>query len=415
MTVRFQSLKIITEKEILPAADYIFDGKTVQPAGDGQPGKSEKLLDCKGLLGSEGWVDLRCFSGEPGQEYRETLESLSHALVQAGMTEAVLLPNTMPPIQSKSEVAYIENNTRHLFPTFHVQAAVTKNFKGEELTEMLDLNHYGVQLFGEGLVALSHADRMMKALQYLQKFKGVLFDQSMDPMLALFGQMHEGITSTMLGLKGIPDIAEEVAVQKNLEILRYTGGRLHFQTISTIGALEHIRKAKQEGLAVTADISIYQLLFTDEDLMGFDSHLKVLPPFRGKSQRKALIEGLKDGTIDALVSNHVPHEPDAKNMEFDHAPFGMAGLPTFIPALVSLSDELGYPLLIEKLTKGPQSILGNTNHAWESLTIFDPNEEWLFGENSNASLAVNNPYFNQLVKGKVKYLINKGKMKEIDE
>jgi dihydroorotase len=219
----------------------------------------------------------------------------------------------------------------------------------------------------------------------------------------------------MLGLKGIPDIAEEVAVQKNLEILRYTGGRLHFQTISTIGALEHIRKAKQEGLAVTADISIYQLLFTDEDLMGFDSHLKVLPPFRGKSQRKALIEGLKDGTIDALVSNHVPHEPDAKNMEFDHAPFGMAGLPTFIPALVSLSDELGYPLLIKKLTKGPQSILGNTTHVLESLTIFDPNEEWLFEENSNASLAVNNPYFNQLVKGKVKYLINKGKMKEIDE
>jgi dihydroorotase len=331
------------------------------------------------------------------------------------MTEAVLLPNTMPPIQSKSEVAYIENNTRHLFPTFRIQAAVTKNFKGEELTEMLDLNHYGVQLFGEGLVALSHADRMMKALQYLQKFKGVLFDQSMDPMLALFGQMHEGITSTMLGLKGIPDLAEEVAVQKNLEILRYTGGRLHFQTISTIGALEHIRKAKQEGLAVTADISIYQLLFTDEDLMGFDSRLKVLPPFRGKSQRKALIEGLKDGTIDALVSNHVPHESDAKNMEFDHAPFGMAGLATFVPALVSLSDELGYPLLIDKLTKGPRSILGNTNNAMESLTIFDPNEEWLFDEKSNASLAANNPYFNQLVKGKAKYLVNKGKMEGIDE
>jgi dihydroorotase len=415
MTVRFQSLKIITEKEILPAADYIFDGKTIQLAGPGVPDQNEKLLDCTGLLGSEGWTDLRCFSGEPGQEYRETLESLSHALIQAGMTEAVLLPNTMPPVQSKSELAYIDNNTRHLFPTFHRQAAVTKNFQGEELTEMLDLNQYGVQLFGEGLVALSHADRMMKALQYLQKFKGVLLDQSMDPMLALFGQMHEGKTSTMLGLKGIPDIAEEVAVQKNLEILRYTGGRLHFQTISTVGALEHIRKAKEEGLAVTADVSVYQLLFTDEDLSGFDARLKVLPPFRGKSQRKALIKGLKDGTIDALVSNHVPHEPDAKNVAFDHAPFGMAGLPTFIPALVSLSDELGFPLLIEKLTKGPKGVLGHAANLWESLTIFDPKEEWLFEENSNASLAINNPYFNQLVKGKVKYLVNKGKMKELDE
>jgi len=415
MTVRFQSLKIITEKEILPAADYVFDGKTIKAASNENTGEDQILVDCKGLLGSKGWIDLRCFSGEPGQEYRETLESLANALIQGGMTEAVLLPNSNPPIQSKSEVAYLKNNSNLLFPTFHVQAAVTKNFEGKELTEMLDLNHYGVKLFGEGLVSLSHSDRMMKALQYLQKFNGVLFDQSQDPMLALFGQMHEGIPSTMLGLKGIPDLAEEVAVQKNLEILRYTGGKLHFQTVSTRGAMEHIRQAKKEGLAVTADVSIYQLLFTDDDLLDFDTRLKVLPPFQGKAQQEALIEGLQDGTIDALVSNHVPHELDAKNMEFDLSPFGMAGLPTFVPAVVKLSKELGYPLLIEKLTKGPQTILGNKANVWDSLTVFDPNEEWLFDEKSNASLAANNPYFNQSLNGKVKYLINQGKIEGLNE
>ena len=415
MTVRFQSLKIITEKEILPAADYIFDGKTIQPANPDTIAENETLVDCKGLLGSRGWTDLRCLSGEPGQEYRETLESLSKALCQGGMTEAVLLPNSNPPIQSKSEVAYIKNHTQFLLPTFHIQAAVTKNFEGEELTEMLDLNHYGVKLFGEGLVSLAHSDRMMKALQYLQKFDGVLFDQSQDPMLALFGQMHEGIPSTMLGLKGIPDLAEAVAVQKNLEILRYTGGRLHFQAVSTLGALAHIRQAKKEGLAVTADMSIYQLLFTEEDLLGFDTNLKVMPPFRGKKQQEGLMEALVDGTIDALVSNHIPHELDAKNMEFDLAPFGMAGLPTFIPAVVTLAEKLGYPLLVEKLTNGPQTVLGNKGEIWDSLTVFDPSEEWLFDEKSKASLANNNPYINQTLKGKIKYLINKGKMEGINE
>ncbi|NHE59356.1 dihydroorotase [Cyclobacterium plantarum] len=415
MSLRFQSLKIITDKEILPPADYLYDGKTLQNAPSTHPGPDETLLDCSGLLGSRGWTDLRCFSGEPGEEYRETLESLAKALAQGGITEAVIMPNTQPPLQSKNEVAYVQNHTSHLFPTFHIQAAVTRDFKGEGLTEMLDLNHYGIQVFGEGLVPLSHSDRLMKALQYLQRINGVLFDQSQDPMLALFGQMHEGIVSTRLGLKGIPDLAEEVAVQKNLEILRYTGGRLHFQTVSTRGALQQIRQAKAEGLAVTADISIYQLLFTDEDLLEFDTCLKVMPPFRGKAQREALLEGLKDGTIDALVSNHVPHDNDAKNMEFDLSPFGMSGLPTFVPALVSLEEELGYPLLISKLCSGPQKVLGKEETAWDTLTVFDPEATWTLDHNSNASLAENSPFWGKELKGKVKYLINREKTEGIHE
>ncbi len=413
MPTIFQSLKIISEQGISAPADYLFDGKTIQPVPIDYPREKAKILNCEGLLGSKGWIDLKCFSGEPGLEYRETMDSLGNALMQGGMTQAVILPNTSPAIQSTNEVAYVQAKSSKLFPSIHIQAAVTREMLGEDLTEMLDLNHHGVRIFGEGLVPLSHSDRMMKAMMYLQKFDGMLFDHSYDPLIALFGHMHEGIVSTHMGVKGIPDIAEEVAVQKNIEILGYTGGRIHFQTISTIGAVEQIRKAKAEGLKVTADVSIYQLVFMDEALQDFETSLKVLPPFRESRQRNALIEGLKDGTIDALVSNHIPYDMDAKNMEFDLAPFGMAGLQTMIPVLVQLERELGYPLLISKLTSGPDRVLGRNNDSWNSLTVFDPNEEWWFDEKSNASLSKNSPYWGRKMKGKAKFLINKGKLEKI--
>ncbi|MEX2513381.1 MAG: dihydroorotase [Cyclobacteriaceae bacterium] len=415
MPILFQSLKIITDKEILEPADYFFDSSSLQSAPTDLPMENMRIINCEGMLGSAGWIDLRCFAGEPGEEYRETIESLAEVLMQAGMTEAVLLPNTHPPIQSKNEVAYIQNKVKELFPTFHIQAAVTRNMRGEDLTEMLDLNHHGVNIFGEGLVPLSHSDRMMKALLYLQKCDGLLIDHSYDPLMALFGHMHEGIASTLMGMKGIPDIAEEAAVQKNLEILRYTGGRLHFQTISTKGAIDQIRKAKAEGLKVTADVSIYQLLFTDDALQEFETSLKVMPPFRGEAQQSALIEGLKDGTIDALVSNHIPYDMDAKNQEFDLAPFGMAGLQTFVPSVVQLEKKLGYPLLISKLTKGPARVLGKKLAEFETLTIFDPDAEWTLNTKNNRSLSQNSPYWSNILKGKVKYLINRGKLIDIDE
>ncbi|MFC4872914.1 dihydroorotase [Negadavirga shengliensis] len=414
MSVIFQSLKIITDKEILEPADYVFDGKSIQlQSSDTDTGDATRI-DCTGLLGSEGWIDLRCFAGEPGLEHRETLESLGACLKNAGIVEAVLLPNTFPPVQSKNEVSYIQSRAKDFLATIHVQAAVTKNMEGEDLTEMLDLYHNGVRIFGEGLVPLSHSDRMMKALQYLQKFNGTLFDHSYDPLMAIFGHMHEGVVSTTMGVKGIPDIAEEVAVRKNLEILRYAGGHLHFQTLSTIGAVEQIRQAKQEGLSVTADVSLYQLLFTDTDLTDFDTSLKVLPPFREQAQKEALVEGLKDGTIDAIVSNHVPHDYDAKNMEFDLAPFGMAGLQTFVPALVELEPDLGYPLLISKLTKGPAKVLKKASTSWDSLTVFDPHAEWEFDQPTNPSPSSNSPWFGKGLKGSVKFVVNKGKFEEVN-
>jgi dihydroorotase len=291
--------------------------------------------------------------------------------------------------------------------------AVTRNAQGEELTEILDMHFQsGLRFFGDGIKTLSNSDRYMKILQYLQKFDGVLFDHAYDPLLAIFGQMHEGDISTKLGMKGLPNLAEDIAIQRNLEILRYTGGKVHFQTINTAKGVDLIRKAKKEGLNVTADVSIYQLLFSDEDLVTFDSNYKVKPPFRGDEDRLALLDGLKDGTIDALVSNHQPQDFDSKFAEFDLAIFGMSGLQTFLPALVKLSSELSWELLVEKITSGPSRILSATDQSW---TIFDPNEKWIYNEKSNKSLSSNNPWFGKELQGKVKFVVQKGQLIKIDE
>ncbi len=253
----------------------------------------------------------------------------------------------------------------------------------------------------------------MKILQYLQKFNGLLFDHAYDPLLAIFGQMHEGEISTKLGMKGIPNLAEDVAIQRNLEIIRYAGGRVHFQTISTAKGVELIRQAKKEGLNVSADCSIYQLLFSDNDLIDFDSSYKVKPPFRGQDDREALILGLKDGTIDALVSNHQPQDFDSKFMEFDLASFGMVGLQTFLPAMVLLEKELGWELLINKVTTGPEKVIGSEKST--GLTIFDPSAKWIYNEKSNKSLSQNSPWFGKELTGQVKYVIQKGQLIQVNE
>ncbi|MBS4072822.1 MAG: amidohydrolase family protein [Algoriphagus sp.] len=413
MAILLQNLQLIHDGKIQPLANYFFDGSSLRAIDLTQKELSfEEIIDCTGLIGSPGWIDLRTGFGEPGQEYRETIASLCESLLVSGFSTAVVMPNTDPVIQSKNEAEFILNRSRKFLPNLIVMGAVTKKTEGEDLTEMLDMHFQaGLTVFGDGAKPLSNSDRYMKILQYLQKFNGVLFDHAYDPLLSIFGQMHEGLVSTKLGMKGIPNLAEDVAIQRNLEIIRYTGGKVHFQTLSTAKGVDLIRQAKKEGLQVTSDVSIYQLIFNDEDLITFDTNLKVKPPFRSEYDRVALIEGLKDGTIDALVSNHQPQDFDSKFAEFDLASFGMAGLQSFLPAMVKLSEELGWELLIEKVTSGPRKIIGSISDSW---TIFNPNEEWEYNEITNKSLSANHPWFGNRLKGKVKYVIQKGQFQKID-
>lgn len=408
-----RDLRLIQEGRIFEPADYLLDMNSLVQVSETDALEFEEILDCSGLFASKGWIDLRCGLGEPGQEYRETVESLCQALTASGFSQALVMPNTDPVIQTKNEVDFVLNKSKGFLAQLHVMGAVTKNAQGEDLTEILDMHFQsGLRFFGDGIKTLSNSDRYMKILQYLQKFDGTLFDHAYDPLLAIFGQMHEGDISTRLGMKGLPNLAEDIAIQRNLEILRYTGGKVHFQTVNTAKGVDLIRKAKKEGLNVTADVSVYQLLFTDADLMTFDSNFKVKPPFRGLEDRMALLDGLKDGTIDALVSNHQPQDFDSKFAEFDLAMFGMAGLQTFLPALVKLSSEISWELLIEKITTGPSKILDITDLSW---TIFDPNEKWIYNESSNKSLSSNNPLFGKELQGKVKFVVQKGQLAKIDE
>lgn len=407
-----RDLRMVANGEISPAQNFLFNEGSLIPYYGVFSSWSGKTINCQGFLGSKGWIDLRCGIGEPGLEYRETVESLCESLMVSGFSKAVVMPNTDPVIQTKNEVDFLLSKSSKYSPCLEIMGAVTKNTLGEDFTEILDVHYQsGVRVFGEGVKPLSNSDRYMKALQYLQRFDGILFDYAYDPLLGIFGQMHEGEVSTQLGMKGIPNLAEDVAIQRNLEILRYAGGRVHFQTVSTSKGADLIRKAKAEGLKVTADVSIYQLIFSDSDLVHFDSNFKVKPPFRGQDDREALIEALKDGTIDAIVSNHQPKGFDDKFSEFDLASFGMSGLQSFLPAMVQLVPELGWELLIDKITNGPEKIVGSV----DSWTIWNPEENWQYTDKSNRSLSSNHPWFGKELKGKVKLVIQKGKLIQIDE
>ena len=413
MSILFKGLRSIDSNGISSPKNFLFSQGTLTSQFDSLEASEAKSIDCAGLMISEGWIDLRCALGEPGLEHKETISSLADSLLSSGFSAAVIQPNTIPTIQSKAEVEFILNRAKNYTPEFIIQGAVTIDTAGADLTEMLDMHmQSGVMIFGEGIKPLSNADRFMKVNQYLQKFEGVLFDHSYDPLLSLFGQMHEGENSTKLGMKGIPSLSEFAAIQRNIEIVRYTGGRVHFQAISTKESVALIRNAKAEGLQVSADVSIYQFIFLDDDLMSFDPNLKVKPPFRGELDRQALLEGLKDGTIDALVSNHQPEDFDSKFMEFDLANFGMAGLQTFLPAMVFLAQEIGWELLIDKITTGPKSII--PQELDDSWTIFDPTEIWKYDYASNKSLSSNNPWFGKSLTGQAKYVIQKGQLIQVN-
>jgi dihydroorotase len=326
---------------------------------------------------------------------------------------------THPTVQTKNEISYITQGNNNRLVQLHTLAAITKNCKGEELTEMIDLHEAGAVAFTDGLKSVWHTDIFLKSLQYLQKFDGLLIDHPEDNWLNLFGQMNEGVNSTSLGLKGMPRIAEEVAVRKNLELLEYAGGRLHFSRISTAKTVAMIRSAKKKGLNVTCDITGFQALLDDSLLEDFDTYYKVNPPLREKSDNEALIKGLKDGTIDILTSGHLPQDDESKLLEFDQAEFGMINLQTFASQLTTLSKSVDMDVLIEAVATAPRAILKMEVPKIEeeekaNLTLFDPNCEWTFDEKNNLSKSKNSPWLGKELKGKVIAVFNNGKAK-LDE
>lgn len=373
---------------------------------------ADKIIRAEGMKLSIGWFDLGTFIGDPGLEHKEDLASGTRAAAAGGFTDIAMLPNTAPCVQTKNEISYIVRGNAQRLVQVHPMASVTLNNKGEELTEMIDLHAAGAIAFTDGLRPVWHTDIFLKSLQYLQQFNGVLIDHPEDYWLNLFGQMHEGVNSTRLGLKGMPRIAEEIVVGKNIEILQYAGGRLHFSRISTPKSLDLIKAAKKK-FQVTCDVTAYQPLLDDSLLAGFDTNYKVNPPLRERADNESIIKALRDGTIDVLCSGHMPHDEESKELEFDRAEFGIIALQTFCANLTSLSKNIGWDVLVQKVTSGPRKVMqiqtpSIKEDAPATLTLIDPNHKWVLNESTNLSKSKNSPWFGKELTGKAIAVFNNG-------
>jgi dihydroorotase len=372
------------------------------------------LITGKKLMVSAGWFDMRANFNDPGNEHKEDIISGGETAAAGGFTGVAILPNTKPALQSKNDISYVFSKSERGLPDIYPYGSVTRDTKGEEITEMIDQHTAGAIAFTDGEHTLWNTDIMMKALLYVKKFNGLIINKPEDKWLNFLGNMHEGPVSTMLGLKGLPTIAEEIAVERDLRILGYTGGRLHFSNISTADSVKLIRNAKKAGLDVSCDIAAHQLAFEDQALDDFDTNYKVNPPFREKKDIKALIRGLEDTTIDILVSSHTPQDTECKNLEFDLAEFGITGLQTFYPTMVNIFGEDGWKIFLDKVTINPRKRLNLKmpefrEGAPANLTVFDPTISWILNEATNKSKSTNSPFWNKKLKGAVVSTFNKNK------
>jgi dihydroorotase len=380
---------------------------------DSGESSAETIVDEYGLWVSPGWFDMHTEMTDPGFEYKEDTISLALAAAAGGFTEMLCFANTEPVLQSKNALLGLKEQTRDLAINFHPVAAATTNTEGKDLTEMLDLLQHGAVAFSDGDKAIQQAEVVLKALQYLQITDSLLINRAEYQKLNERGQMHEGLASTRLGLKGMPALAEELNLTRDLELLTFNGGRLHIPFISTARSVQKVRDAKAQGLHVTCGVATYQLAFTDEDIVPFDTNFKVNPPFRSAADRQALIDGLLDGTIDVLVSGHKPQDVEVKNLEFDQAAFGIINLETAFAVACSFAKELSLEIILEKMILNPRRILNLPvpkikEEAVANLTFFQPEQQWTYSVENGKSKSQNSPFFGQELTGKIFGIVNKG-------
>lgn len=365
---------------------------------------------------SPGWFDVGIQTGDPGFEHREDLHSASNAAAAGGFTAVACFPNTLPATDSKSAISYILNKTAGEPVWFYPIGALSVHAEGKDLAELYDMHTAGAVAFSDGNRPVQDAGLLLRALQYAKAFNGLILNWPHHKTIAGGGQMHEGVLSTMLGMKGIPALAEEISVQRDLSLLAYSGGRLHLHLLSTRKGVELVRAAKAAGWPVTASAAVANLCFTDEQLAEFDSNWKVLPPLRDNDHRKALLEGLADGAIDFICSNHTPWDTEAKNLEFPFAEFGMIGLETaFALCRTYLRDQMPVEMLVQKWALAPRRALGLpvpaiTPGAYAELTVFDPEATWTFTEQHIRSRSHNTPFVGQEFRGRVLGIASKGRV-----
>ena len=367
---------------------------------------------------THGFCDLHVHFREPGREDKETLQTGSLAAMAGGFTRVCVMPNTNPPLDSPESINFIREKAENCPIHIHPIGAVTKSQDGNDLTEMGLMHQEGAVAFSDDGLPIQDGAMMRIALEYATLVDVPIINHAEDVCLRAEGVMHEGRISTHLGLPGNPDLAESAMVHRDLELAEFTGARLHVPHVSSAKAVHHIREMKQKNKNVTAEVTPHHLFFNDDALTSFNTHLKVAPPIRTEEDRRALIQAVKDGTIDCIATDHAPHTIEDKETTFDLASFGMIGLESCFGAVHKvLMDQEGLQLedVIALLTAKPRAIMGfdpdlfTLGRAAE-INVIDADKEWTFEREHVRSRSINSPFYGEPLKGKVELTISCGRI-----
>jgi dihydroorotase len=393
--------------------DIFIDKGIISKIGNNLKVTANKTINVKGLHVSVGWMDCFANFADPGEEFKETLESGANAASAGGFTDVMLIPNTQPAVYNKSQVEYLKEKGKSLLVNIHPIGAVTKNAEGKELSEMFDMKNSGAIAFSDGINPIQSSGVLQKALEYILAIDGTIIQLPDDKTIGTHGLMNEGKISTRLGLQGKPALSEELMIARDIELARYTNSKIHFTGISTQKSLELIATAKKEKLKISCSATPYHLFFCDDDLKDYDTNLKVNPPLRTKKDRDALRKGIKNGTVDFIASHHQPQDWDHKVCEFQYAKNGMETLESVFGAAMvcGISAERFIKMQTENIRKVfnlPASSIAEGEKA--SLSLFMPDEEYIFEEKAILSKSKNNGFTGKKLKGKVIGIINKDRL-----
>ncbi|MDT0551685.1 dihydroorotase [Urechidicola vernalis] len=364
--------------------------------------KNIKVIELENMHISSGWFDSSVSFGEPGYEERETINNGLRTAAYSGFTSVAVNPNTNPKIDNKATVEFLKNKSSNNAVNLHPIGNLTMNGEGNDLAELFDMQTSGAIAFGDYKRSISNANLLKVALQYAQNFNGLILSFPQDNSIARDGLANEGENSTLLGLKGLPALAEELQIVRDLFLLEYSGGKLHIPTISTAKSVSLIKDAKAKGLDVTCSVSAHHLRLTDEELHGFNGNTKVSPPLRTKKDIKALIKGLENGTIDMITSDHNPIDIEHKKVEFNNAKSGTVGLESLFGAV---NGAIDLNLFIDCLTINPKSRFGLQNYSIQEgepadLTLFTPKDQYTFSESEISSTSKNTIFNGKKMIGK---------------
>lgn len=388
-------------------------GKITQLKKSITPEKGVKTIEAENLHVSAGWLDMQVNFCDPGYEHKETMDNGLRTAAKGGFTGVCLMSGTNPPLTNKAQISYVVNKGCDTLVEVYPIGTLSYNQEGKDLSEMYDMQQAGAFAYSDYKKTIKDAGLILRALQYSSNINSFIITHCDDKTISHDGQMNEGVTSTKLGLKGIPALAEEIMLQRNIQILEYTGGKMHIPTISTKGSLELIKKAKAKKLNITCGVAAYNLLLDETELSGFNSNLKVNPPLRTKEDIEALKKGIADGIIDVIVSDHNPQDIESKDLEFDLADNGMIGLESCFGVLnTALNQKVELDKIIKTLTINPRSILNLASVSIKegveaNLTLFNPNKKEVFVESKITSLNKNSGFIGKELKGVVIAVINR--------